>query len=83
VTIVCEGFNKKNHYDRETPCDQDFLRKMAKDTDAEALMRWLGQDVVRVFRHRRAFDKEGLFIKKYLLNTAQLCWADENRFAKR
>jgi hypothetical protein len=21
--------------------------------------------------------------KKYLLNTAQLCWADENRFAKR
>ena len=23
------------------------------------------------------------FYKKYLLNTAQLCWADENRFAKR
>jgi len=21
--------------------------------------------------------------EKYLLNTAQLCWADENRFAKR
>jgi hypothetical protein len=24
-----------------------------------------------------------LIYKKYLLNTAQLCWADENRFAKR
>jgi hypothetical protein len=23
------------------------------------------------------------FYKKYLLNTAQLCWADENRIAKR
>jgi hypothetical protein len=62
VTITCEGFNKKNHYDREAPCDQDFLRKMAKDTDAEALMRWLCNDVVRVFRSRRAFDKEGIFI---------------------
>ena len=62
VTIACEGFNKKNHYDRETPCDQDFLRKMAKDTDAEALMRWFCDDVVKVFRSRRAFDKEGIFI---------------------
>ena len=26
---------------------------------------------------------QDIFIKKYLLNTAQLCWADENRFAKR
>ena len=24
-----------------------------------------------------------IFIEKYLLNTAQLCWADENRIAKR
>jgi len=62
VTITCEGFNKKNHYDREAPCDQDFLRKMSKDTDAEALMRWFCDDVVRVFRRRRAFDKEGIFI---------------------
>ena len=62
VTIACEGFNKKNHYDRETPCDQDYLRKVAKDTDADALMRWFCDDVVRVFRSSRAFDKEGLFI---------------------
>ena len=31
-----------------------------------------------------AEDAERIFFyKKYLLNTAQLCWADENRFAKR
>ena len=62
VTIACEGFNKKNHYDRETPCDQDFLRKVSKDTDADALMRWFSTDVVRIFRSKRAFDKEGIFI---------------------
>ncbi len=62
VTIVCEGFNKKNHYDRETPCDQDFLRKVAKDTDAEALTKWFCRDALRVFRNQRFFDKEGIFI---------------------
>lgn len=62
VTIFCEGFNKKNHYDRETPCDQDFLRKVSKDTDAEALMRWFCTDVAGIFRRSRAFDKEGIFI---------------------
>jgi hypothetical protein len=62
VTVACEGFNQKNHYDRETPCDQDFLRKVSKDTDADALMRWFCTDVVRIFRSSRAFDKEGIFI---------------------
>ncbi len=62
VTIACEGFNNKNYYDRETPCDQDFLRKVSKDTDADALMRWFSTDVVRIFRSSRAFDKEGIFI---------------------
>jgi len=62
VTLTCQGFNKKNHYDRQTPCDQDTLRKLAKDTDADALMGWFGGDVVREFRKRRAFDKEGIFI---------------------
>ncbi len=62
VTIACKGFNKKNHYDRETPCDQDFLRKVSKDTDADALMRWFCTDVVRIFHSKRAFDKEGIFI---------------------
>jgi len=62
VTIACEGFNGKNHYDRQTPCDQDFLRKVSKDTDADALMKWFSTDVVRIFRTSRAFDKEGIFI---------------------
>jgi len=62
VTIACDGFNKKNHYDRETPCDPDFLRKIAKDTDADALTRWFCTDVVKIFRSSRAFDKAGIFI---------------------
>jgi hypothetical protein len=62
MTIACEGFNRKNHYDRQTPCDHDFLRKLARDTDAEALMRWLGQDVARIFHAHHAFDAEGIFI---------------------
>jgi hypothetical protein len=62
VTIVCEGFNQKNHYDREAPCDQDFLRKVAKDTEADALMRWFSTDVAAVLKHQRAFDPEGMFI---------------------
>jgi hypothetical protein len=61
-TITCEGFNKKNLYDRETPCDQDFLRKMSKDTDADALLSWFCNQAQRVFRSTRAFDKEGIFI---------------------
>jgi hypothetical protein len=62
VTIACEGFNKKNHYDRQSPCDQDYLRKLSKDTDAHALMRWFCHDVVEVFGREGAFDKEGIFI---------------------
>jgi hypothetical protein len=41
MTIHCPGFNRKNRYDRQTPCDQDWLRKMAKTTEAEALLAWL------------------------------------------
>jgi hypothetical protein len=62
TTVLCEGFNQKNHYDRETPCDPDYLRKVAKDTDSGVLMEWFNRDVVRVFRQHRVFDKEGLFI---------------------
>lgn len=62
VTLSCQGFNEKNTYDRETPCDQDFLRKLAKDTDAEQLMKWMNQDVAKVFKKHKAFDEEGIFI---------------------
>lgn len=62
TTVLCEGFNQKNHYDRQAPCDSDYLRKVAKDTKAGVLMEWFNRDVVRVFRKHRVFDKEGLFI---------------------
>jgi hypothetical protein len=62
TTVFCEGFNKKNHFDRETPCDPDYLRKVAKDTDSRALLEWFNRDVARVFRKHRVFDKEGIFI---------------------
>jgi len=62
VTLACEGFNNKNDYDRETPCDQDFLRKMARDTDADLLMQWYNRDVLRRFRKSRVLDKDGIYI---------------------
>jgi len=62
VTLICEGFNDKNDYDRQTPCDQDFLRKLARDTDAQALMHWFNHEVARMFRSRRIYDAEGIFI---------------------
>lgn len=62
VSLSCEGFNNKNEYDRQTPCDQDYLRKMAKRTDAELLMTWFNQEVVGIFKQHHAFDTEGIFI---------------------
>jgi hypothetical protein len=62
VTLCCDGFNNKNEYDRQTPCDQDYLRKMAKRTEAELLMKWFNRDVVGIFKQRHAFDPEGIFI---------------------
>src|SRR5208282_4462174 len=32
ISLRCAGFNGKNDYDRQTPCDQDYLRKLAGDT---------------------------------------------------
>ena len=43
VTLDCTGFNDKNRYDRQTPCDQDFLRKFARDTDAQRLQEWFNR----------------------------------------
>ena len=62
VTLVCEGFNDKNDYDRETPCDQDHLRKMARKTDADHLQSWFNRDVVGIFKQHHALDSEGIFI---------------------
>lgn len=62
VTLICNGFNDKNYYDRQTPCDQDFLRKLARDTNAQALMHWFNHEVAQTFRRRRIYDAEGIFI---------------------
>ena len=60
--LQCAGFNDKNHYERETPCDADFLRKMAKDTKPQALEGWFDQAVPLALKKRRAYDREGIFI---------------------
>jgi hypothetical protein len=62
VSLCCEGFNDKNEYDRQTPCDPDYLRKMARRTEAPLLQSWFNRDVVGIFKQHHAFDSEGVFI---------------------
>lgn len=62
VTLACPGFNDKNDYDRQTPCDQDFLRKFAHDTKTDRLHAWFNREVPRCLRSLGLFDPEGLFI---------------------
>jgi hypothetical protein len=62
VTLACPGFNHKNEYDRQTPCDQDFLRKFSRDTDHGLLHAWFNREVPRCLRGLGLFDPEGLFI---------------------
>lgn len=62
VTLICAGFNEKNDYDRQTPCDQDYLRKYARGTDAQRLTAWFNGEVAKVFKRHKAFDTEGIFI---------------------
>jgi hypothetical protein len=60
VTLHCPGFNDKNDYDRETPCDQDYLRKTARRTDAAQLAAWYGEQMPRILASRRMFDPDGI-----------------------
>src|SRR3989442_7929364 len=62
VTLACAGFNDKNTNERQTPCDQDFLRKFARDTQAGRLHDWFNREVPRLLRSLKLFDSEGLFI---------------------
>src|SRR5712691_11918573 len=62
VTLACEGFNEKNTNGRQTPCDQDFLRKFARDTKAGQLHDWFNREVPRLLRSLKLFDAEGLFL---------------------
>jgi len=87
VTLACPGFNDKNDYDRQTPCDQDFLRKFARDTQVERLHTWFSREVPRCLRSLHLFDPEGLFIgdASYLFvpdnehyQQSDLLWFDEH-----
>jgi len=62
VSLFCPGFNDKNRLDRQTPCDQDFLRKFGRDTKVDRLHHWYNAQVPRVLRSLKLFDAEGLFI---------------------
>lgn len=62
IVIQCQGFNHKNHYPRKTPCDQDTLRKAAKDVRAERWQQWFNGPVQQVFLKYGFFDPEGIFI---------------------
>lgn len=87
VTLACPGFNDKNDYDRQTPCDQDFLRKFAHDTQTDPLHAWFNREVPRCLRSLGLFDSEGLFIgdASYLFvpdnehyEQSDLLWFDEH-----
>jgi DDE family transposase len=62
VQLHCQGFNDRNLYPRQTPCDQDFLRKLARDTPPQALEEWYNRHVAKIYQELDAFDGEGLFI---------------------
>jgi hypothetical protein len=87
VTLSCPGFNRKNDYDRQTPCDQDFLRKFSRDTEVDQLHAWFSREVPRSLRSLRLFDAEGLFLGdgSYLFvpdnehyEGSDLLWFDEH-----
>ena len=87
VTLACPGFNDKNDYDRQTPCDQDFLRKFAHDTNTDRLHAWFNREAPRCLRSLGLFDSEGLFIgdASYLFvpdnehyEQSDLLWFDEH-----
>ena len=62
VSLACTGFNEKHTFDRQTPCDPDFLRKFARDTEVTRLHQWFNREVPRTLRSLKLFDSEGLFI---------------------
>jgi len=57
-----EGYNDKNHYERSSPCDPDFVRKLSRDTDPKALEAWFGSAPNVLYRDLGAFDPDGIFL---------------------
>ena len=62
ILLQCAGFNDKNHYERTTPCDQDFLRKFVRDVGAADWQAWFNEAVQRMFQRYGFFDPAGVFI---------------------
>lgn len=62
VLLHCVGFNDKNSYDRQTPCDQDTLRKFVQDVAASQWQQWFNGPVQEVFQRYGFFDPAGVFI---------------------
>jgi hypothetical protein len=62
ILLECRGFNDKNHYERTTPCDQDFLRKFVRDVPAAHWQAWFNGAVQRSFQRYGFFDPAGIFI---------------------
>jgi Transposase DDE domain len=62
LTLECTGFNERNLYARQTPCDQDFLRKLARDTAPDQLEDWYNRYVTAMYQELGAFDADGLFM---------------------
>ena len=62
VLIQCVGFNLKNHYDRQSPCDQDTLRKFVQDVPAARWQSWFNGAVQEAFQAHGFFDPEGVFV---------------------
>ena len=62
VVLRCVGFNDKNVYDRQTPCDQDMVRKYVRDVPAAQWQDWFNGPVQGLFQQQGFFDPEGVFI---------------------
>jgi len=62
VTLHCPGFNSKNKYGRQTPCDQDWLRKVARKTSAEKLLEWYNTQMPQLLEQQKLYDPEGIFV---------------------
>lgn len=77
-SLECQGYNRKNDYARITPCDPDFLRKLARDTDEEALQRWFGRAVPTYVRQTGLWDEDGIV----LADGSYLFVPDNERYEK-
>jgi hypothetical protein len=60
--LQCQGYNDKNDYSRITPCDPDFLRKLARDTDEKKLESWFGRAVPQYTQKVGLWDDEGIVL---------------------